>query len=33
MAKAVGKLGGVIQNLSDNIEELNDGLDAQSRRS
>jgi methyl-accepting chemotaxis protein len=33
MAKAVGKLGGVIQNLSENIEDLNEGLDAHAQRS
>ena len=28
MAKAVGKLGGAIQNLDESIEDLNDGLEA-----
>lgn len=32
MAKAVGKLGGSIQNLADTVDELNDGLEAFEKR-
>jgi predicted HAD superfamily Cof-like phosphohydrolase len=32
MAKAVGKLGGAIQNLDDTIGELNDSLDEFERK-